>query len=624
MTKSLSRRDFLGAAGISAIAAAAAACQPKTVIVEKEKEKVVTQVVEVEKEVTKIVAGTPVIEKVVETKVVEKVVTPTPQPAPVSVLGKQLPDDAAPLEKQVHFSTAGENKHLDVPRDIYSANSVLNFGTEPLLRRNEMMELVPALADSYTPGPNAEYFDFALRKGAKWDDGEPITADDWVFTAEHLSDPNLDTPWVWYYYDIKGIRAHKNGEIGPEEIGVEKLDDYTIRIYGEGGSAPHLPALLAYQAACPVPVHRAKDNPEHWADDADGFLSCGQFSLQKWEHNKYMTWVPNEYYNGPHRPNIQRVVNYIGVTETFNMWLNKEIDMAPLDLANLKFMRRDPELNKLLTWFNNFQVEYLSLNTMEPPLDNLTLRKALSHAIDRDALVDVMGGMVQPAYTLLSPGFPGYDKELTTIQVFDLDLAKELLAEAGYPEGTDANGNQLELTLTHSGVDTKMEFVQAQWQENLGIKVDYEIVEGAQWGKLRSERAMQIYKGPYEYDYMDPANFLRLFRSADEKGSPRHPWASEEFDTNFDAGQNEADDEKRLELYGNAERALIEDRGAIFLAHGIIFQAWWPLLAGIPKDITGRVVFRYLDISRYQMYIRDDVDDWRSAGWLEQAERLFL
>lgn len=624
MARPTSRRDFLRAAGISAIAAAAAACQPQTIVVEKEKEKVVTQVVEVQKEVTKIVAGTPVVEKVVETKVVEKVVTPTPQPAPVTAHGRELPADAAPLEKQVHFDVAGENKHLDVPRDIYSANSVLNWGTEPLLRRNEMMELVPALADSYTPGPQAEYFDFSLRKGAQWDDGEPITADDWVFTYEHLSDPNLDTPWVWYYYDIRGIRQHKLGEIGPEKIGVEKLDDFTLRIYGEGGSAPHIPALLAYQAACPVPVHRAQDDPEHWADDADGFLSCGPFSLQKWEHNKYMTWVPNEYYNGPHKPGIQRVVNYIGAAEPFNMWLSKERDIySGISLSDLKFMRRDPELNKLLTWFNNFQVEYLSLDTLEPPLDNLTLRQALSHAIDRDALVDVMGGTVQPGYTLLSPGFPGYDAELAKIQVYDVDLAKQLLAEAGYPDGRDANGNQLELTLTHSAVDPKMEFVQAQWQDNLGIKVNYEIVEAAQWGKLRSERAMQIYKGPYEYDYLDPANFLRLFRSVDELGSPRHPWKSDKFDELFDAGQNEADDEKRFGLYNQAERILIEDVGAIFLSHQVIFQAWWPYIAGIPQDITGRYVYRYLDLSRFQMYIRDDVDDWRPGGWLDKANQLF-
>jgi ABC-type transport system substrate-binding protein len=337
-----------------------------------------------------------------------------------------------------------------------------------------------------------------------------------------------------------------------------------------------------------------------------------------------MTWVPNTYYNGPHKPGIQRVVNYIGASGPFNMWLNKERDVhSQTALGDLKFMRRDPELNKMLTWFNNFQVDYLSLNTMEPPLDNLTLRQALSHAIDRDSLVDVLGGTIQPGYTILSPGFPGYNEDLTTIQVFDPDLARELLAQAGYPEGKDANGNQLELTLTHSGVDPKMEFVQAQWQEHLGIKVNYEIVEGAQWGKLRSERAMQVYKGPYEYDYLDPANFLRLFRSTDEKGSPRHPWVNAEFDENFDAGQNEADDAKRFASYAAAEKALIEDRGAIPLSHMVIFQAWWPYVAGIPKDITGRYVFRYLDISRFQMYIRDDVDDWRPRGWLERAERLF-
>ena len=622
MGKMLSRRNFLRTAGLSAIAAAAVACQPQTVVVketvevEVEKEKVVTTVVEVEREVTKIVAGTPVVETIVETKVVEKVVTPTPMPALMTPQGKQLPPDAAPLEKQVHFSTAGENKHLDVPRDIYSANSVLNYGTEPLLRRNEMMELVPALAESYTPGPGAAYFDFSIRKGAKWDDGEPITAHDFEYTYIHMSSPDLDTPWLWYYYDIKGMRKHKVGDVGPEGVGVKALDDFTLRIEAEATAAPHLPALLAYQAACPVPRHRAEDNPEHWADDVDGFLSCGPYTLVSWDHAKSMEWKINEYYNGPHKPGIQRIVNYIGAAEAFNMWLNKEIDMAPMSLPNLNFMRRDPELNALLHWYNNFQSEYLALDTMNPPLDNLTLRQALSHAIDRDALVQVLGGMYEPGFSLLMPGFPAYNAELKEVQKFDPDLARELLAEAGYPEGKDASGKQLEITIVHSGRDPKMEFTQAQWEEHLGIKVIYELVEGAQWGKRRAEHAMQVYKGPYEYDYIDPANFLRLFRSVDADGSPRHAWLSGEFDELYDEAGAIADD-TRFEIYKKAERILVEDVGAIFLTHGLIFQAWWPFLTGIPKDITGRVVFRGLDITRFQMYIRDDVDDWRKKGWLE-------
>lgn len=599
MKQHISRREFLRTVGIGAIAAAATACQPKTVEVIKtvEVEKVVEKTVEVE------------VEKKVE---VEKLVTPTPLPAVVTPQGKVMPADAAPLELQIRYNPVAENKHLDVPRDIYNANSVLNWGTEPLLRLNEMMELVPALAESYEVGPNAEYFDFHIRKGAKWDDGTPITAHDFAYTYRHMSSPNLDTPWVWYYYDIKGIKAHKAGEVGPEAVGAEALDDFTFRVYGEGGGKPHLPMLLAYQAACPVPKHRAEANPEHWADDAAGFLSCGPYSLVKWDHNKEMTWKINEYYNGPHKPYVQHLVNPIA-TMGLNEWLNKDIDwLHNLSVADLNFIRTDPELNALLHWYNNFQTDYLALDTMNAPLNNLKLRQALSHAIDRNAMVAILAGTVQAGYSLLMPGFPGYNEELKSIQAFDPELARSLLAEAGYPEGKDASGKQLELTLTANAREAKLEFVQAQWQEHLGIKVNYELIEYAAWSQRRAAHEMQIYKGPYEYDYLDPANFLRLFRSSSEKGSPRHAWLNAEYDKLYDEATTIADLPKRYAAFSKAERILVQDVGAIFLTHMLIYQIWWPFFTGIPKDITGREVYRGLDITFSQVYIRDDVAKWNT------------
>ena len=255
MVKPVSRREFLRVAGLGAIAAVASACAtPETIEVIKtvEVEKVVETTVEVEVE-----------------KLVDKLVTPTALPAVVTPHGKVMPADAAPLDLQIRYNVVAENKHLDVARDIYNANSVLNWGTEPLLRRTEMMTLVPALADSYEVGPDAEYFDFHIREGAMWDDGTPITAYDFEYTYQHMSNPDLDTPWVWYYYDIKGIRGHKAGEVPAEDVGGEALDEMTFRVYGEGGSKPHLPSLLAYQAACPVPKHRAEADPAHWADDVE-------------------------------------------------------------------------------------------------------------------------------------------------------------------------------------------------------------------------------------------------------------------------------------------------------------------------------------------------------------------
>jgi ABC-type transport system substrate-binding protein len=123
---------------------------------------------------------------------------------------------------------------------------------------------------------------------------------------------------------------------------------------------------------------------------------------------------------------------------------------------------------------------------------------------------------------------------------------------------------------------------------------------------------MPIYQGQYEYDFLDPANMLtRLWRSTSEKGSPRHAWRNEKFDELVTQAGREIDEQKRIGLYQEAERILVEDVGGLFLSQSVTYQIWYPYLTGFEPDKTGNVVFRYLDISRFQMYIRSDVDEWR-------------
>src|SRR5215217_7916656 len=141
----------------------------------------------------------------------------------ITVQGRTLPLDAAPLEKQILYELAAEPRHLDISRDIYGAGVAINWGGEPLLRRDQNQRLVPALAESYTAGPNAEFYDFVLRESARWSDGVPITAHDWVFTFRHLADPALDNPWTWFFYDIAGVRALKEGRGNREGVGVEAI-----------------------------------------------------------------------------------------------------------------------------------------------------------------------------------------------------------------------------------------------------------------------------------------------------------------------------------------------------------------------------------------------------------------
>jgi oligopeptide transport system substrate-binding protein len=601
MKNKVSRRHFLRAAGLAAAGIGLAACAPQTVTV------IVTQQVEKQVQVTKEV------EKVV-TKQVEKVVevTSTPMPNFKTPQGRVLPADAAPLAKQYFVQMGAEPKHLDGARDIYSGAG-LNVGTETLIRNDENQKLVPAMAESWKAGPNAEYWEFKLRKDAVWSDGVPITADDWVYTFKHVADPKLANPWIWFYFDIKGVQAYASGKGGADGIGVTKIDDQTFRIYGEHGSIPYLPALMSYQASVCVPKHKAEKDPEHWADTIENYVSSGPYIPTKWEHNKQMVWDINPKYNGVQNPGIQRVINPLvpAGTAAFNLFLNKDVDLlhilGPSDLAQA---RADPKLNALLHFFNNFQSEYLALDTMKAPLNNLKLRQALSHAIDRDTMcTSVLAGAAIPGYSMLPPGFPAYNAELKKVQTYDVATAKGLLTEAGY-----ADPKSLELTIFSGGRDPKLEFVKEQWETNLGIKVNLTVLEASVWGEKRGKHEMQIYKGPYEYDYLDPSNMLTgLWRSADEKGSPRHAWKSVKFDELVTAAGSEVDVEKRTKQFQDAERILVEDVGGIFLSHEVVFQIWWPYLTGMHPDVNGNVVFRWLDLARYQMYINKDVDQYRKA-----------
>ena len=530
--------------------------------------------------------------------------------------GRLLPPDAAPLEKQILYEAASEPRHLDIARDIYGAGVAINWGGEPLLRRDQNQNLVPAMAESWRAGAGAEYWDFTIRLDARWSDGVPITAHDWVFTFRHLASPRLDNAWTWFYYDIKGIQELKEGKGTPEEVGVEAIDDRTFRIHSAGGAIPHLPSLLAYQATVPAPRHRAENDPEHWADTAEGFVSSGPMRLLSWEHNQRLEWDANPFYNGPHKVGIQKLIQVVGAPAIgwFNSWLNQEIDyIAILQPQELAQVRRDAELEQYLHSFNNFQTEYLSFDCQRPPFDNLKLRQALSHAVYREPFCEkVMLGTKSPAFSMLPPDFPAYNAELKTVQDFNVEKAKALLAEAGYPNGMDADGRQLVLEMYSNGRDVVLEYVKDQWERYLDITVNLQIVEGGVWSARRSQHEMPLYRGQYEYDFLDPANMLtRLWRSTSEKGSPRHAWRNREFDELVTQAGGETDEQQRTNLYQTAEKILVEDVGGLFLTHSVTYQIWRPYLTGFAPDKNGRVIFHYLDISRFQMYIRNDVDRWR-------------
>ncbi|MCC7362633.1 MAG: twin-arginine translocation signal domain-containing protein [Anaerolineales bacterium] len=601
--RKFSRREFIRFAGLGAGAAVLGACAPQ----------VVTQVVQE----TQVVSSTQIVN---QTQVVEvpNAVTATPLPPLMTIQGRELPPDAAPLEKQIVFDPGAEPKHLDVARDLFSATAVLNWGAEPLLRLDENQNIVPALAESYVGGPDAKYWDFTIRQDAKWSDGVPITADDWVFTFQHYADPELANPFLYFYTStVKGMQAYFDGTGTREEVGVEKIDDRTFRIHGVD-SVPHVPAMMTYQAVVPAPKHKAEADKLHWADTMEGAVFSGPMKLTTWEHNKTMIWEQNEYYNGPFKPGIGFVKQIIGDgTNWFAAWQNHEIDMIPiLDPAQLAIVRADPALNPLLHWWLDPKPEYFTLDTLKGPTANHDLRLALARSIDRATLCnDVLKGTETPNLTMLTPGFPGYSADLQSFQAYDVAAAQQSMIDAGYPGGVDpATGQPLQLTITFRGVDPYVEFAKEQWETNLGIKVELVQQENQVWRQMRGEKTMQIFHNFYEYDFMDPVNLLTdQWKSDGVTGARQAAWINPTFDDLVTQAGREPDPAKRLELFQQAEKVLVEDVAGVFLCTMNIFQVWWPYISGIKPNSRGEVAFRYLDVSRFQMYINNTVDQYRTA-----------
>jgi oligopeptide transport system substrate-binding protein len=607
-------------AGITAGAAALAACTPQVVT------QVVTQVVNqtqvVTQQVTQVVNQTSVVQ-----------VTPTGLPAIVTPQGRTLPPDAAPLDKQVFLSETSELKFFDPVRSIYDSYGQ-NMLWEPLIHNDENFTIVPCIAESWKAGPNTTYWEFVIRQGAIWGDGQPITADDVVFTWAHAANPAIAPTFVWFYYPIKGIQAVAGGGdvtliTDPKTGGVRKVDDRTVRIYGAGSSAdgdpcPYMLGLLTYQAACILPQHVASKDELHWADTGIGLPAGGPYINTEWNHNASMKYEINPKYNGPNKVGMQHLQQVITTANTnaFTDFLSQTTYMIQiLDAPSLANVRANPKLNALLRFFDDPESQYLSLNTFKAPLDNQKLRMALAKSIDRATLCgQVLNGTFLPGYTMLPPGFPAYNKDLESVQSFDVAAAQQLLSDAGYPKGKDKNGVQLTLELTDTASNPRMPFVQQQWQTNLGIKVNIKEVDAGTWSSLRGTHGMPIFLGQYEYDFIDPYNLLtQLFHSdpvsakanntpVEKWGSPRHPWYNADYDKACDQAGVETDPAKRITEYQAAETIQVNDAGQIFLTHEVIFQIWWPWVVGIPAAKDGTVAFRWLDITADQMYIHKDVD----------------
>ena len=418
----------------------------------------------------------------------------------------------------------------------------------------ETAAAVPGLAESWTISEDGTQFTFTLRD-AVWSDGVPITAQTVVDSWMRELDPATGTPYAWFpSMFLKGAAEFNSGEAGPEAVGIRALDEKTFQM-DLLGPLPYALDALAHYSFAVVPMHAIEKYGDQWTLP-ENFVGNGPYVLNEYVPQSYISVVPNETYWDADAVKLDEVVFYaIDDNNTaYNMYLNGEVDWmttVPLDQIEAASLRRDyHRAPQLSTYYYVFQVE-------KAPFDDVRVRKALSMAFDRQALVDQVARAGQiPAWGIVPEmaGYPALGEP-----VFDVAAARKLLAEAGYPNGVGFPKTAI-LYNTSEGHKAIAEFLQQEWKNNLNITLELENQEWATYLASRNTGDFQIARAGWVGDYQDPNTFLDMFLTGTAMNGGKY---SNEI---YDLLIREAavlDGDERMEVLLQAEDILINEDQAI-------------------------------------------------------------
>lgn len=511
---------------------------------------------------------------------------PTEEPvaeAIVNAWGVTLPEDAAPIEQQfirIFGSNVGETPDFAV--GVYKRpSSYMSILSTPLVRLDKNFDILPGGALSWEPSEDGKTWTFHLNPALTWSDGTPVTADDVVFTMQYEADPAHAWDFAWFWSDLVNFDECVAGTAKLEDLGVKKVDDFTVTFTTEDKS-PYFPSKALYVR--PLSKKAFEANGEYYNSTPETSVSSSPWILTEWTKGKRVVFSPNTNYTGDLKPFIEKLIIELtgDYSMSFSAYQANEIDWTEtFTPAEVDMISADPQLNaEYHPGYGDFRTYYLGFNTYAAPFNDIRVRQAFAKAIDRDSIItNVIGRQGIAAYSFLMPGFPAADstayKELD-VNKFDVAAAKQLLADAGFPEGQGFP--KLELWLRNEGDfnQSVASAIAAMLTENLGIQVEVSNKENKLFMDTLNKHELPFYFLSYGFDYLDPSNMLGIWTS-----NGRHAWKVDEFDTLVkEASALTGDDATRTQMFKDAEKILVEDVGAIFVYHATPGNMYKPFLKG--------------------------------------------
>jgi oligopeptide transport system substrate-binding protein len=514
---------------------------------------------------------------------------------------RQTAVEAARADQTLHLGNGAEPGDLDphLATAYIEFNILLALGEGLTALDEETGQPVPAAAASWDVSADGLRYTFRLRPEARWSNGEPVRAGDFLFSFERILRPALGSEYAYMLYPVRGAEDFNSGKTADfASVGFSAPDEHTL-VVELAAPTPYFLGLVAHQAWFPVhpPTilkHGAIDQRGTAWTRPENFVGNGAYRLAVWARHDRVEVVRHEHFWDPAPEAPRRIVFYptdnVAADEAAYRAGQRHAtyDLAPDRIAGYRAQSPSPlRVDPLL------ETRYLRFNTTRAPFDDVRVRRALALAIDREALASsVLQGSRLPAPHYVPPGAGGYHSEAR--QPHDPEAARALLAEAGFPGGRGLR--RLEIVFNSAAVSQPtLEAIQAMWRRELGVDAallaqDFKVY-------LESLKNLHYDVGGCRWigDYDDPNTYLDMFVTGG--GNNQTGWSSPDYDRLIARAATTADEGERFALFQLAESLLLLDApiaplvfGArVHLVHPDV-HGWRPSLLGVRRYQTLRIV----------------------------------
>ena len=400
-------------------------------------------------------------------------------------------------------------------------------------------------------------YTFKLRSDVTWSDGVKVKAGDFEYGMKRMLNPDTAAEYASFYYDIVGAEAYNAGTGSADDVAIDAVDDTTLEIKLVK-VRPTFLQLMGMWPSWPTREDIITQYGNQWTEPPH-YIGNGPFVLTEWVHQDSMTFELNENYWGK-KPKLDKVVLKMITDQNAELaaYKNNELDMSRVPTGSEKTIMDDATLNAQTIRYFDLTTFAFQFNVHKAPFDNKLLRQAIATGIDRVSFIDnVRRGIGKPATSWIPPGMPGYDEELGVEYQFDATKAKDLLAQAGYPNG--AGLPTIKFSYTNSaGNQVIAEFLQGQMKTNLNINITLDGMESSAFQAFVNAEQHQWAWFGWGADYPDPDNWLpEIFGTG--AGNNHTTYSNPEFDTLCEDAAKELNNTKRLELYAQAQEMIVDD-----------------------------------------------------------------